>query len=155
MCEVCFKVILAKIKNENERPILEWFAASCGFSAVRSPVFVTWQSKCGSDYDLRGCIGTFDGSQTIAEVVPAYAKVAAFEDDRFGPIRLNEIPSLKVSVSLLLNFQAIEDPFAFEIGRHGVELDFRANGQDYGATFLPEVMSEEGWNQADTIANLI
>jgi AMMECR1 domain-containing protein len=80
--------------------------------------------KSGGEYDLRGCIGTFSDGKAVREVIPEYAKISAFSDSRFPPVRLEEVPNLKVAVSLLLNFTKIEDPFGFEIGRHGVQLNF-------------------------------
>ena len=70
-------------------------------------MFVTWKKKSGSNYNLRGCIGTFNGESPIYEVVPKYALIAAFDDRRFAKIMLNEVPLLKVSVSLLCNFTDI------------------------------------------------
>lgn len=70
-------------------------------------------------------------------------------------MKMDEVPKLKVSVSLLLNFTDIQDPWGFEIGRHGVEIEFVYRGRRYSSTFLPEVAPEQKWNQQDVIANLI
>ena len=68
---------------------------------------------------------------------------------------LNEVPLLKVSVSLLCNFTDIQDPWDFEIGTHGVEIEFHSRGRRFSSTFLPEVAKEQGWNQQDVLANLV
>ena len=72
-------------------------------------------------------------------------------------ISLQELPQLQVSVSILINFskKPLEDPLNFEIGKHGVSLDFTHKGKEYSSTFLPEVAQEEGWNQLDTINELL
>ena len=43
---------------------------------------------------------------------------------------------------------------SFEIGKHGVEIDFTVNGQPFSSTFLPEVMSEHGMDQKTTYEEL-
>jgi AMMECR1 domain-containing protein len=52
------------------------------------------------------------------------------------------LPELSVGVSLLVNFTKISDPLAWEVGKHGIEIDFNADGEMYSGTFLPEVASE-------------
>jgi AMMECR1 domain-containing protein len=42
--------------------------------------------------DLRGCIGTFDSSQNLKSLLSKYALISALEDDRFGPMKLSEVP---------------------------------------------------------------
>jgi AMMECR1 domain-containing protein len=68
--------------------------------------------------------------------------ISAFRDDRFEPISKTEVPHLSVGVSLLVNFTKIDDPLEWEVGKHGIEIDFTINGREYGSTFLPEVASE-------------
>jgi len=65
------------------------------------------------------------------------------------------VPSLAVTVSLLHDFEPIEDILDWEVGVHGLEIKFTHKRQEYEATFLPEVAEEEGWDQADTIIELI
>ena len=43
---------------------------------------------------------------------------------------------------------------SFEIGKHGVEIDFNVNGEPYSSTFLPEVMEEHGMDQRTTYEEL-
>jgi uncharacterized protein (TIGR00296 family) len=84
-----------------------------------------------------------------------YALISAFKDDRFSPIQLKEVESLSVGVSLLTNFEEASNPYDWEVGKHGIEIDFEFQGKSYGATFLPEVAEEESWDQKITLKELI
>ena len=55
---------------------------------------------------------------------------------------MKEVPKLNVGLSLLVNFTDINDPLEWEVGKHGIEIDFSHNGRKYSGTFLPEVASE-------------
>lgn len=63
------------------------------------PIFVTWKIKD----DLRGCIGTFAPAK-LSTILQRYALISALDDDRFDPISLEEVKTLNVGVSLLVNF---------------------------------------------------
>ena len=59
-----------------------------------------------------------------------------------------ELPELNVEISLLSNFEPIDDPTDWEVGKHGIEIEFK-DGQSprvYRGTFLPNVAPEQGWN---------
>lgn len=116
----------------------------------RAPLFITWNK----DDNLRGCIGTFLSSPTESGVAN-YALISAFEDLRFSPIRASELPLLSVSVTLLDNFEPIEDPEDWEIGLHGLKVKFNAGGRHYLGTFLPVVAEEQEWDKKDTLWNLL
>ena len=103
---------------------------------------------------LRGCIGTFS-NEPLKKNLMLYSLISAFKDDRFPPISMKEVPYLSVNVSLLQDFEKIKDPYDWEIGKHGVQIDFKANGKDYGSTFLPEVAKEQGWDQKQTLKELL
>jgi len=111
----------------------------------------------GSGKTLRGCIGTFDKSQSLSQVLGEYALLAALDDDRFDPISLDEVPKLSVTVSLLINFadKPLKDPLQWQVGKHGVDMDLLHKGKRYQSTFLPEVAEEEGWDQRMTLLELL
>uniref|UniRef100_A0A0A9XVR6 AMMECR1 domain-containing protein n=1 Tax=Lygus hesperus TaxID=30085 RepID=A0A0A9XVR6_LYGHE len=96
MVKYCFEVILARCKNK-PLPV-----CSIRIPDILIPIFVTW--KIASTDELRGCIGNFTPLPLRAQL-QNYACVAAFEDDRFSPIKLNEIPLLSCTVSLLHSFE--------------------------------------------------
>lgn len=122
---------------------------------TESPLFVTWNTVAkDGDIHLRGCIGTFE-DQDIADGVPSYALTSALHDTRFDPIRLRELPSLAVSVTLLTDFEDADDPLDWQLGTHGVRISFTNHGRRYGATYLPDVAPEQGWTKEETIVSLM
>ncbi|KAF9201112.1 AMME syndrome candidate protein 1 protein [Haplosporangium sp. Z 27] len=85
-----------------------------------------------------------------------YALTSAFKDGRFAPISAKEVPSLVCNVSLLINFENGEDYLDWEVGVHGVWIEFRdANGRKRTATYLPEIAKEQGWTKKKTIESLL
>jgi uncharacterized protein len=92
--------------------------------------------------ELRGCIGTFAPSESLAGTVARMARSAACEDPRFEPVRPEELDSLAITVSVLgprRPFLQLED---LVVGRDGVlvKLGWRRG------TLLPRVAVEEGWD---------
>ena len=53
-----------------------------------------------------------------------YALISAFKDNRFNPIGIEEVENLKVSVSLLINFEKSNNSYDWEIGKHGIIITF-------------------------------
>jgi len=149
-CAFCFDVLSAtldgKIKPKREAvPLPETIPR------IHAPLFVTWHIHGD---DLRGCIGTF-AKESIEKNLPRYAYISAFEDSRFDPITKAELPYLKCAVSLLTNFEKAKDAFDWEVGVHGISIDLEYNNRSYGATFLPEVASEQGWTKEQTLRHLL
>ena len=58
---------------------------------------------------------------------------------------------MKIGLSLLVNFQPIQNPLGWEVGKHGIQIYFEVNGKKYSSTFLPEVAAEQGWDQNETM----
>lgn len=80
---------------------------------------------------------------------------SAFEDARFSPITLRELPSLECGVTLLTNFEPTSDPMSWDIGKHGLRISFVYHGRRYGATYLPDVAKEQGWTKEETLVSLM
>ena len=53
------------------------------------------------DGDLRGCIGTLEAYQPLAEDVREHAIAAALEDYRFSPVQIAELKGIQIEVSRL------------------------------------------------------
>ena len=70
--------------------------------------FVTIRKSSG---DLRGCIGRFDATESLADVVAKMARSAAFEDSRFPPVSKDELPDLRFEISVLSPLKKISDPY--------------------------------------------
>ena len=124
------------------------------FDTILSPLFVTWNKEG----DLRGCIGTFNEDGKLGETLAQYSLIAAVRDTRFDPISASELPSLSCEISLLSNFEEIQDALDWQIGTHGIEIEFKANMANreiFRGTFLPSVAPDQGWKtQTETLEHL-
>lgn len=81
--------------------------------------------------------------------------IRAFDDTRFTPITLSELPSLSAAVTLLTDFVPALIPTDWELGIHGIRISFSHRGKRYGATYLPDVAVEQGWTKEQTIVSLM
>mmetsp|Transcript_37319 Transcript_37319/g.96490 ORF Transcript_37319/g.96490 Transcript_37319/m.96490 type:complete len:193 (-) Transcript_37319:2735-3313(-) len=145
-CVVFDELLLALGKGMEQR---EW-----NVPMKQSPLFVTLNKLHGFEYHLRGCIGTFS-PQPLLEGLKRYALASAFEDSRFEPISKSEVPLLQVSVSLLTDFEDVDDPFNWELDTHGVTIHFQCDDKSYSATYLPGVAVDAGWTKQETLDSLI
>ncbi len=122
---------------------------------TESPLFVTWNTlSTRHGYVLRGCIGTFEALE-LEEGLSSYALTSALHDSRFDPIPARELPSLQVAVTLLTDFEDADGPMDWELGKHGIRISFYNNGRRYGATYLPDVATEQGWTKEETLVSLM
>ena len=69
----------------------------------KGAVFVTLH-KNG---ELRGCIGSLYPRQAVVADVAANTFAAAMEDTRFAPLSAEELPNIKISISLLTGYEKI------------------------------------------------
>ena len=90
---------------------------------------------------LRGCVGYIQAVRPLVIAVAETARAAAMDDNRFTPVERDELPELRVSISVLSPTFAIE-PNQIEIGRHGLLI--HQNSQR--GLLLPQVASEHGWD---------
>ncbi|VVT56937.1 uncharacterized protein SAPINGB_P005424 [Magnusiomyces paraingens] len=170
---ICFFTLLSKLEGTTVPYTLSQLLkvdAQNGVAGAASidpskkyPLFVTWdkhsaqgRKKAGEDddelYSLRGCIGTFGPSHVLEKEAGNYAAIAAFNDTRFSPISQRELESLKCSVTLLDNFEKAKDPLDWTVGKHGIIVSFSLRKRNYHATFLPDVMTEQGWTKEEAIS---
>ena len=132
------------------------------------PLFVTW--LIGSEQKLRGCIGTFTPMNLaqgkthsnfgilllIFLGLREYALTSATNDSRFSPISRDEYPLLSCAVSILTNFEPCSSYSDWELGLHGIRIEFfNERGAKRSATYLPEVAHEQGWNHIQTLDSLL
>jgi uncharacterized protein (TIGR00296 family) len=116
-------------------------------------LFVTW--LIGTDKQLRGCIGTFS-PMNLVQGLREYAITSAINDSRFSPISRDEYPLLSCAVSILTNFEPCSSYSDWDIGRHGIRIEFlNERGAKRSATYLPEVAHEQGWNHIQTLDSLL
>ena len=93
------------------------------------------------DGDLRGCIGTLEPSQSLADDVREHAVAAALQDYRFPNVTPEELSQIEIEVSRL----TIPVPFAYSTPddllkklRPGIDGVLLRDGPRR-ATFLPQV----------------
>ncbi|KAH7888039.1 alport syndrome [Phlebopus sp. FC_14] len=150
------------------------------FPDAEFPLFVTWNtrsSRSGRAPRLRGCIGNFE-PMAIRQGIAEYALISAFKDSRFRKIEGKELPSLECVVSLLTDFEDASSYLDWTVGTHGIYISFpnpsiypasRSSSntpspfssssflprfpskQTLTATFLPEVMPEQGWDKIEAV----
>src|SRR5262249_28209594 len=104
---------------------------------------------------LRGCIGSLNAYQPLAEDVREHAVAAALNDPRFPPVRENELKGIQIEVSRLTRPTPLEykdaDDLLCKLRPHvdGVIL----RDAFHRATFLPQVW-EKIPDPADFLNNL-
>ncbi|CAK9004310.1 unnamed protein product [Durusdinium trenchii] len=127
LCCFCFQVLRAHLESLP----LPRFPADPGFKA---PLFVTWlkprqsgtNATSTSQLELRGCIGCL------------------------------EVPSLTCRISILHQFEPCAHAFDWQVGVHGVLLNFSdSQGRRFSATYLPEVAKEHGMTREVAIRELV
>jgi len=171
MCFYCFDVLQYELKKAGENsatnkkrkspPLEPPNPQDYSIPEFECPLFVGWKKRGKHDppspgpHKLRGCKGTH-GSLPLNEGLKQYALLSAFDDSRFTPIREEEVPRLTCSVSLLYGFEKVVDCYDWEVGTHGVRIDFRdSKNHQRSATFLPNVAPQFGYDQQQTIERLV
>ncbi|KAN0040489.1 hypothetical protein ACTA71_008826 [Dictyostelium dimigraforme] len=150
MVAYCFDSLIFHFEN---KPIYK-----PKFSNESSPLFVTWKID-NKNYDepiLRGCIGTF-AEKTLVEGLHKFALTSALKDSRFSAITKKELTKLHCAVSLLVKFETCDSVWDWEIGTHGIWIEFTDpnTNQISNSTYLPEVIPEQEWTKEEAIRSLI
>ncbi|GLB33425.1 putative AMMECR1 [Lyophyllum shimeji] len=153
------------------------------FANEKYPLFVTWNtrsSRSGHAPRLRGCIGSFE-PLPLWDGVAEYALISAFRDSRFRKISKSELESLECQVSLLTDFEDADSYLDWTIGVHGIYISFPhpstllsasssetpsplssspnlpriTSKQTFTATYLPEVIPDQGWDKIEAVDSAI
>lgn len=98
--------------------------------------------------ELRGCIGKMDFSRPLWENVVGSAVAAALEDPRFPRVTPEELPALRLEISVLEPPVAIARVEDFDAQRHGIIV---RQGW-HQALLLPKVAQEYGWGAEQVLA---
>ncbi len=99
---------------------------------------------------LRGCVGTFQPTESLARTVARMAVASASDDPRFPPVEPSEIPDLDVSISALGPRQPLRDPLSVRVGTDGLLV---RRGWHRGA-LLPKVAVENGWSAEEFLKHV-
>jgi len=129
------------IENHLHRKPIEKFDFDDLTSNLSSPgaSFVTLTTMPNDN--LRGCIGSLEAYQSLILDVQEHAIAAAFEDYRFSPVRITELPIIRIEVSRLTRpiptiYDSTEDLLTKL--RPGIDGVIIKDGFQR-ATFLPQV----------------
>jgi len=98
------------------------------------------------DGELRGCIGQIFPYREVYKTVRGCAFSAAFEDSRFPPVTLEELPRLTIEISILSPLRSIQSVEEIEVGRHGI---YMIKGFHNRGLLLPQVAVEYKWNRME------
>ena len=99
---------------------------------------------------LRGCIGSLQPSQPLAETVRDRAIMAASRDFRFPPVKAEELPHLEIEISVLSPLRPVASADDIDISKHGVVV---IQGSRSGV-YLPQVAHETGWSRDVLLSHL-
>ncbi|KAL0710959.1 hypothetical protein Bca4012_017937 [Brassica carinata] len=166
MAVYCFDTLVSHYNNDDTPPP--------AFDDASHPLFVTWKKIVnGGEPRLRGCIGTLEARRLISGFKD-YALTSALRDRRFPPIQPKELPFLQCTVSVLTDYETAEDYLDWEVGKHGIIIDFTepVTNTRRNATYLPEVPAHEalisqpcsnltatshcaGWSKIEAIDSLV
>ncbi|RDB20500.1 AMMECR1-like protein [Hypsizygus marmoreus] len=152
------------------------------FPNHKYPLFVTWNtrsSRAGRPSRLRGCIGSFE-ALSLHDGLAEYALISAFRDSRFRKIDISELETLECGISLLTDFEDAESYLDWTVGVHGIYISFPhpslltgsssetpsplssspflprvTRKQAFTATFLPDVIPDQGWNKIEAVDSAI
>jgi AmmeMemoRadiSam system protein A len=135
------RVARTAIENHIHRKPLEKFDIGDLTTNLSSPgaSFVTLNTIPGNH--LRGCIGALEAYQSLILDVQEHAIAAAFDDYRFSPVRVSELPLIRIEISrltkpVLLIYDSTED--LLKKLRPDIDGVILKNGNQR-ATFLPQV----------------
>lgn len=115
------------------------------WAGTPSDAFVTLTK---GDGELRGCMGTLGADLPVGEAVVHAAGMAATRDPRFWPVGAEELPGLRLEVSVLGPTTPLEDVADFVAGRDGIVVEARGRH----ALLLPQVATELGWGATEMLA---
>lgn len=91
---------------------------------------------------LRGCIGYIEGLKSLLKTVQEVAAKAATQDPRFLPVTEDELPSVRLEISVLSPLELVTDIRSIAVGTHGLMLELGGRR----GLLLPQVATELGWD---------
>lgn len=99
---------------------------------------------------LRGCMGHFAEDTPIVELTASQVLVSATGDPRFPKVQPDELDDIEIELSVLSSPKPVDSYEDIVVGRHGVILEKGGRG----ATFLPQVAPEQGWDRDEMLTHL-
>jgi AmmeMemoRadiSam system protein B/AmmeMemoRadiSam system protein A len=93
--------------------------------------------------ELRGCIGYVEAVKPLYEAVSEMAVAASTEDPRFPPVRVEELDSIEIEITVLSPLRPLPSPDSVIVGKHGLVI----RKGFHSGLLLPQVPVEQGWNR--------
>lgn len=90
---------------------------------------------------LRGCIGNFESSKPLYQLIPELTLSSAKQDSRFLPVNSREIKDICIEISVLGSLIKIDNINQIVLGKHGIYI----KKENSKGTFLPQVAVDFGW----------
>jgi AmmeMemoRadiSam system protein A len=109
-----------------------------------SGVFVTIYHR----RELRGCLGTLDAAEPLADAVVRLGGDVAHRDYRFDPLEIHELEEITIDLSVLTEPKRVDDPTEIEVGRHGLIIEHVGRK----GLLLPQVAPEHGFDRETFLA---
>ncbi len=91
---------------------------------------------------LAGCIGFMESDDFLYKSIVQAAESAAFKDPRFRNIQKEDLPTLKIEISVLSPMELVDGSKDIEIGQHGIYLKTKLQQ----GLLLPQVAPRYSWN---------
>jgi AmmeMemoRadiSam system protein A len=92
--------------------------------------------------ELRGCIGYFEPVYPLVESVTGAAVKAALDDHRFPPVRVEELPRIRLEISVLSRRIPVNSIDDIVVGRDGLYIE----ADTARGLLLPQVATEYRWD---------
>ena len=100
--------------------------------------------------EVRGCIGSLEPFESLADNLRRNAENAAFSDPAFPPLEPDELAFTTIEVSILSAPRRLASPEEADLEREGLLI---VSGPRR-AVFLPQVIREQRWSIAEAWENL-
>ena len=92
--------------------------------------------------ELRGCIGDCAPRSPLYATVIEMTEAAASRDSRVEPIAKDELPDIRIDISVLSPLVKVLDPLSLEVGKHGLYVV----RQGRRGVLLPQVATQYHWD---------
>jgi uncharacterized protein len=114
-------------------------------NVATSGVFVTiyWRGE------LRGCLGTLDERERLADAVVRLGGDVAEKDYRFAPLQAHELNDVSIDLSVLTSPEPVQDVTEIVVGRDGLIVEQGARR----GLLLPQVAPEHGFDRETFLAH--
>jgi len=102
---------------------------------------------------LRGCIGALENTLPIWQTVEKSARQAATIDYRFDPVRPEELPQIRIEVSVISPLERVPEPrnsSSITIGQDGLCIRYK----QHSGVLLPQVAADRAWSAEEFLEHV-